>query len=137
MEVSMSRYRPMSIARAALISFVAIGGLSSLATPLKAGTIFSNIVGNCCGGDAVNGTNFSSVSVAEAFTPAANYVMTDVQVVVFQGVGSGGDPFFDVSLFSDVGGLPGSLIAAIGTDLTAPAGGGIVTASGPMPVLAS
>jgi hypothetical protein len=143
----MPRYRSTAMAlaqksawfRAALLSFLVIGGLSSHATRLKADTIFSSIVGNCCGGYGISGTNSfpGSESVAEAFTPSANYVMTDAQVEVFQVLGFGGDPFFNVSLFSNVGGLPGSLIGTIGSDLVAPAGGGLVVASGPMPVLAS
>jgi hypothetical protein len=120
-----------------LVSLTVIASLFSLAPPMKADVVFSNIVGNCCGGFAVDGANYGSVSLGASFIPAANYLMIDAQVMVFQMLGFGGDPFFNASLFSDASGLPGSLIATIGTGLMAPVGGGIVTASGPMPSLTS
>ena len=45
-------------------------------------------------------------------------------------LGFGGDPHFNVSLFSDLAGAPGTAIEQFGTGLTAPATplGGIVTA---------
>ena len=121
-----------SIYRAILVIFLVMGGLAGFAVPAKADTVFTNIIGSSIGGPGVQGPSEpgGSESLAEAFIPAAEYDLTDVQVKVFQVLGFGGDPYFNVSLFSNASGLPGSLIDALGTDLTASAGGGIVTASG-------
>jgi len=123
------------VAFLSLVSLVVVASLFNLAIPMKADVVFTNIVGNCCGRYTVAGSTFGSVSLAASFIPTATHLMIDAQVMVFQVLGSGGDPYFNVSLFSDANGLPGSLIATIGADLTAAAGGGIVTASGPMPGL--
>jgi hypothetical protein len=115
-----------SIALSALPAACAILALSA---PARADIVFTNIVGPCCGGYAVNGSNFGPESIAAAFTPVTSDRLADAQVVVFQILGFGGDPNFNMSLFSDSGGLPGSPIESLGTDLTAPlAPGGIVSA---------
>jgi PEP-CTERM motif len=111
--------------------------LLSSATPVIAAVVFSNVVGNCCGGFGVEGANYGTVSLGASFTPAGNYLMTDAQVMVFQTIGTGGDPYFNVSLFSDAGGVPGASIATLGVGLTASVGGGIVIASGAMPNLSA
>jgi hypothetical protein len=124
--------------RAVSLTFIIIGALWSLTTPLEAGVIFTNIVGNCCGGQGIDGANYDGGVpglAAGAFIPAGPSVLSDAQVEVSQVIGFGGDPYFNVSLYSNAAGVPGSLIATIGTDLTAPAGGGLVTASGPTPLL--
>jgi len=79
----------------------------------------------------VEGASFSPESIAAAFTPTSPDRLAGARVVVFQELGFGGDPNFNMSLFSDSGGAPGSLIEQFGTDLTAPATkfGGIVTAT--------
>src|SRR5690242_5872894 len=118
-----------------VIAFAVIATLFSLATPVNAAVVFSNVVGNCCGGFGVEGSNYGTVSLGASFTPTANYLMTDAQVMVFQVLGAGGDPYFNVSLFSDASGLPGSSIAMLGSGLVAPVGGGIVMASGATPSL--
>jgi hypothetical protein len=115
--------------RLCLPSLLPIALLFGLAPPTNADTVFTNIVGNCCGGGAVFGSDYSTESLAEQFIPTANFLMTDAQVVVFNDVGYG-DPDFNIYLFTDANGLPGTAIATIGTALAAPAGGGIVTASG-------
>ncbi len=125
---------------ALLVAFIALLGTTM---PAKADIIFTTLVGNCCGGEGIAGA--FSASVAEAFTPAADYVVTDAQVEVFQNLGFGGDPFFNISLYSNdpIGpgpfitpdGVPGALIANFGTDLMAPNSGGIVVGSGPTPRL--
>jgi hypothetical protein len=111
----------------AVVSFMS--ALASFSAPLHA-DVFTNLTGPCCGGDAVAGSNFGSVSLATAFTPSVSGALADAQIVVFQVLGFGGDPHFNVSLFSDLAGAPGTLIEQFGTDLTAPATllGGIVTA---------
>ena len=107
-----------------------MGALAVLSTPLHADVVFTNLTGSCCGGLAVAGSNFGSVSLATAFTPSVSGSLADAQIVVFQVLGFGGDPHFNVSLFSDLAGAPGTLIEQFGTDLTAPATplGGIVPA---------
>lgn len=95
---------------------------------LQADTIFGNMTGNFSGGETVDGTAFDGLSLAEAFTPQANFLMTGVQVVV-SSVGGTGDPNFDLYLYSNGGGAPVSLLTTLGTDLVAPASGGIVAVS--------
>lgn len=121
----------------AVISLAVIASILSLETSMEAAVVFTNLVGNCCGGFAVDGANYGTVSLGASFTPAGNYLMTDAQVMVFQVLGFGGDPNFNVSLFSDAGGVPGASIATLGTGLVAPAGGGIVVASGSIPTLSA
>ena len=120
----------------AVIALAVIATLFTSTTPMNAAVVFSNVVGNCCGGFGVEGSNYGTAALGASFTSAGNYLMTDAQVMVFQTLGNGGDPNFNVSLFSDPGGLPGSWIAALGVGLVAPNGGGIVTASGATPMLA-
>jgi hypothetical protein len=121
-----TRYGRSSIHQATLLVFLVMGGLAGLATPAKADTIFTSIIGSGIGGPGVQGPSEpgGSESLAEAFTPAAEYELTDVQVEVFQVLGFGSDPYFNVSLFSNASGVPGSLIDTLGTDLTAPVGVG-------------
>jgi hypothetical protein len=123
-----------------LSSVIALAGIATLfsfATPVNAAVVFSNIVGNCCGGFGVEGANYGTASLGASFTPTGNYLMTDAQVMVFQVFGNGGDPFFNISLFTDASGLPGISIATLGVGLVAPNGGGIVTASGATSALAA
>jgi hypothetical protein len=56
---------------------------------------------------------------AEAFTPSADFTMTDAQVLVIVAVGAGGDSDFNVFLYSNASGVPGSLIEQIGFDVAA------------------
>jgi hypothetical protein len=125
--------------RAAVFSLLLVSNLVNLSIPLHADVIFTNLIGPCCGGVGVEGANFGLESLATAFTPLVSDFLADAQVMVFQVAGFGGDPHFNISLFSDAGGAPGSLIEQFGTALTAPATpGGIVTAkSGLSPKLLS
>jgi hypothetical protein len=109
---------------------LAAGLLGVGVVPARAATIFSNVVGNCCGGYQVAGASEGSEAEAEAFVPGSAAVLGSVSVEVDPEVGFGGDPYFDVLLYSNASGLPGSLIATLGTDLTAPSGGALVPASG-------
>jgi len=113
------------------------------AIPATASSILvSTIVGNCCGGETVTGSNYVLGSLGVSFIPAATYILDDVKVEV-SALGApnftGSDPFFNISVYSSVPGIggqvPGTLLATIGTKLTAPAGGGLVVASGAMPVI--
>jgi len=115
-----------------------LGVLIGMGSPLKASIIFSNLVGNVSGGQGVQGSDFSAQgSVAEAFVPTADFAMTDAEIEVFQDQGFGGDPLFNVSLYSNAGGKPGSLLASFGTALAAPVLGGTVVASSPQLFLTS
>jgi hypothetical protein len=108
--------------------FLVVFGILVAAAPLGATVAFSNMVGNCCGGYLVGGTT-GPETLAAAFTPAANFLMTDAQVEIFSDIGIG-DPFFNISLYGDGGSSPAGLIGMFGVDLDAPPFGGIVTASG-------
>src|SRR5580692_9196631 len=87
------------------------------AAPLGATVAFSNLVGNCCGGYLVGGTT-GPETLAAAFTPGANFLMTDAEIEVFSEVGLG-DGFFNVSLYADGGSSPAGLIGMLGVDLHA------------------
>lgn len=100
--------------------FLLLTAFSPLA--LRADVIFDNITDtNTDAGLAVIGVsepsyfNVVSASQAESFTPTADYSMTAAGVYVAAYVP--GDFNFDLSLYSNSGGLPGSLIETLGTDL--------------------
>jgi len=103
--------------------------LSTFAALAHADVVFTNIVGNCCGGYLVGGSHWGTESLGAEFTPTQSTLFQDAQVVVFTDKGMG-DGNFNMYLFSDKGGLPGTPLANLGT-LTAPVGGGILTATGP------
>jgi hypothetical protein len=72
-----------------------------------------------------------SAIIAEQFTAAGNFALTDAEVVVGNvGVilSNGASSIFNVSLYSDSGGSPGSLIEQIGFGVSASGSGGEVTA---------
>jgi hypothetical protein len=54
------------------------------------------------------------IEAAVAFTPAADYTLSDVEVFVFNAMLGGIDNTFEVSLDSDSAGLPGTEIAGSG-----------------------
>jgi hypothetical protein len=78
-----------------------------------------------CGGACIG-----SLLAAEEFTPAANYTLKVVQVLIGAKM-LGSPPGFDVFLYSGSNGVPGSEIEQIGFDLTATAvvPGSLVTAN--------
>ena len=91
---------------------------------LRADVIFDNLTSPIPLGFAVTGSAVPtpiggccqpSASAAESFTPAAAYSMTEAIVDVAGAVGYDSD--FDLSLFSDNSGLPGTSIETLGTDL--------------------
>ena len=111
------------------VAFLLVLSTWVAAAPLGATVAFSNLVGNCCGGYLIGGTP-GPETFAAAFTPGANFLMTEAEVEVFSDVGFG-DGFFNISLDADGGNFPAGLIGMLGVDLHAPLFGGIVTASGP------
>ena len=128
----MSYRRSRCSGRRVSLTLLMIGAVFRLASPLEAGVVFTNIAGNCCGGEGITGANYGRGLAAEAFDPAESFVMSDAMVEVFQVEGFGGDPYFNLSLYSNAGGVPGTLITTMGTGLTAPVGGGLVKAGGPL-----
>lgn len=111
----------------------------STAFHLNAAVVFSNITGtgSVNGGVGICGNNFAMDCglppgvdyQAESFTPAATYMMSDAQVLV--ATETFGTSSFDVFVYSDSGGLPGSLIEQIGSGLSATTAfpGSIITAN--------
>jgi hypothetical protein len=92
---------------------------------LRADIVFSNVTGTgtvsngapiCRSGAA--GCPVPDSLYAEEFTPAANYTLTDAQVLV-AAVGSINPGSFDLFLDSNSSGVPGSEIEQIGSGLTA------------------
>lgn len=118
-----ARFHPGTI-----LGLLITAGLTNLPVPSWADVIFSNITGPCCGGQAIDGSDFAPNSAAEQFTPAATYRVTDASVVVvWTGLGS---PLFNVAIYSDATGIPDFPVGETVTNLTAPPPlGGIVTAS--------
>jgi hypothetical protein len=100
--------------------------------PLQADTVFTDFQSGTSPVCAVVGGPLGSImaACAAAFTPSANYIMTDAQVKVKQNGAPSGN--FDLFLYSNSGGLPGSSLGTIGSG-TAPTTGlfGIVTVNSP------
>ena len=114
----------MTHMRAAL----AAAWLAAAVSPLGAGVIFSDINSSFSGLSQVLGSNEGGLeSLAAAFTPTANSTIDEAQVKV---VGPGrGDPAFDLYLYSNNSGAPGSNLETLGTNLVAPTPVGIVADS--------
>ncbi len=95
---------------------------------VKADVIFSNVAGTgdvtgsaiVCGSTA-NACPFpgGGLDESEEFTPAADYTLTDAEVLVIVNHIGGDAQTFNVLLYSNNGGAPGSEIEQIGSELTA------------------
>ena len=125
--------------RAQLLAYALCG---AFCFPAQADVIFSNITGpgSVMGATVVcaeftfgNCDGLGTIMLAAAaFTPTANYTMTDAQVFVASVINPlPGRSSFDVYLYSDSGGAPGSPIERIGAGLSATTilPGSIVTAN--------
>jgi hypothetical protein len=99
--------------------------LVTVGIPLRADVIFSNLTPVTTGGEIVDGSDFGPQSLAEAFTPASGATMTEAQV---KGGVAGG--LFNMSLFSNNNGVPGSSIATLGAGLTGPNTESIISVTG-------
>jgi hypothetical protein len=90
------------------------GALAPLA--LQAKVIFSNLSGTLPTGSLVITGNVQDppdgAEAAEAFTPSGNFSMRGVEVVSV-----GNEPYFDLFLYSDNSGEPGSEIEELGSGL--------------------
>ena len=103
--------------------------LCALTSPaLKADIIFTNLTSPGFGGDAVAGASSAAGAtvVALQFVPGTTEFLEDIEAQVFGFAPSFGlgNPTFDMDLFSDAAGSPGSLIEQLGSDLTIPTPGG-------------
>ena len=106
---------------------VALIGLGPLA---QAGTVFSNITQTQSPGWAVNGAdiNYGEQDVAAEFTTSGAVVMSGTSVFV--------DGFYEApatfneTLYSNVNGQPGAVVASLADDLSADVGYSLVNASG-------
>jgi len=106
---------------------------------LQADVVFTNVTNTAdvnngsavCGGTSLTPCPFVITGLidAEAFTPTANFTLTDAQVLVSKT--SGSDPDFNVYLDSNTGGKPGSVIEQIGFGVAATADypGSLITAN--------
>ena len=97
---------------------------------MRASVIFSNVSGfNGGGGANICGSDWGCAdgyTQGLQFTAGITATMTDAQALVRQNLG---DPTFDVYLYNDSGGAPGSLIEQIGFAVTAPGTAALVTAN--------
>ena len=102
--------------------------------------IFNSITGPCsssCESATVAGSSISppGSSYAAQFTSATARQAVDARIVVISGEQPGSDGSFNVAIFSDAGGLPGSPIGTAVAGLTAPPyPGGTVTATFSQPI---
>jgi hypothetical protein len=93
-----------------------------------ADVIFTDITTHTSGaGQYIAGTNGFPQSNAQAFTPTENYDVTGASAV-FDGVNGGAVNF---EIFSDNGGIPGTLLATLGTATVAPTVTAVYTESSP------
>jgi hypothetical protein len=112
-----------------LLSAVAAALVS--AVPLRADIVFTGFQSSSSSGCTVHSASGfgTTAACAAAFTPTADYSMTDAQVKV-ETLAEQINGNFDLFLYSDNGGLPGSSLGMIGTG-NAPATYGIVTVASP------
>lgn len=97
---------------------------------LHAGVIFTNFQSSICCSLGVNNAGANPQSLAGAFIPTGDYIMTDAQVKVEE---NGTEvPTFNLAIYNDNGGVPGSSLGSLGTG-TAPSAAtfNIVTLSSP------
>jgi hypothetical protein len=107
---------------------------------LPADVIFSNLSGATPNyGTGPVGANLISTwpegaESAEAFTPTGNFSMTDAEVFVKWYSDPFSDPNFNLFLYSDNSGVPGSEIKELGSDLTAPSSFTLLTVNSFAPI---
>lgn len=96
--------------RFAYVLAVCVGLLSPMA---RADVVFTNLNTLQGSGPFIEGSNFPfHESIAEAFTPTANYALTGADAW-FLGAGFGGA--VDFAIYSSAGNVPGALLARLGT----------------------
>jgi len=95
----------------------------------NAGIVYSNYTGVAGGGGfSIFGAAVGPQSVAQEFTPTADYTLTDA-IVYVASAEFGPDDAVNVFLFSDSSGLPGGAIEEIGSDLSPTGSRGPITAN--------
>jgi hypothetical protein len=105
-----------------------LAALAGLSTLQGASVVFTDFQAGICCSLGVNNVGLSPQSLAGQFTPNANYTMVDAQVKVEE---NGTQvPTFNLFLYTDSGGAPGSSLGSIGGG-TAPGAFGIVLAPSP------
>jgi hypothetical protein len=95
----------------------------------RADVIFSDLVPGSTGAEGIIDEPLTAGSLeqwlAAAFTPANNDVVSDAQVKINYVVGH--NPQFELSLYSDAGGAPGSSLGVIGTGTATSSTAGVFT----------
>jgi hypothetical protein len=107
--------------------FSTVAALLVSVVSLRAAVVFTNFQSGGAAGCAAR-TILVPFACAAAFTPSANYIMTDAQVKVQAPAANFGN--FELDLYSNNAGLPSSSLGRIGT-ATAPTSFGIVTVNSP------
>jgi hypothetical protein len=110
--------------------------LVGAAVTIHADVVFFNVTSTAdvssgsivCGGSNGACLFLGGLIEAEAFTPVADYTMTDAQVLVEAPEAVPGDSDFNVFLYSNSSGVPGSPIEQIGFGLAAAAAYSLITA---------
>ncbi len=106
-------------------------------SPLPASVIFTNTNGTNPGSATALGPSVPVTgpqSIAAAFTPTVNSIMNEAQVMA---QAAGGDPEFNLYLYSNSGSAPGSSIETLGTDVAPnlfPTPPGLVAITGFAPI---
>lgn len=106
---------------ASIITFCVVPFLG-VSAPLQADTVFDNVLGPNGGAYGI----FYSREVAAEFTVAANTTFTGAGVELVKGFP---ESTFNMSLYSNAAGVPGTLIEQFGTNITAPDFTELVSAS--------
>ena len=118
------------------VAFAAVF-LSAAVSPLRATVIFTNLNGTNPGSAGVFGPSVpinGPESIAAAFTPTVNSIMNEAQVMA---QAAGGDPAFNLYLYSNSSGAPGSSLETLGTDVAPilfPTPPGVVAVTGFAPI---
>lgn len=122
---------PLRLAPAAFLA------LALVAPALRADpdVVFSNVNATVCHcGALIGGQSYSyPQSVAEAFTPTADYQLTGAEARL-DGYGTGGT--VDLAIYSNSSGHPGASLASLGSVSLSAADEGVFSPSGPIPPLA-
>ena len=98
------------------VGFLALIGFAAI-SPLRATTIYSNLNPGQTTGVVIENFGGTTLSYGAAFTPSANYTLTDAKVDVLYLVNSAST--FNLFLYSNnASGLPGSSIATLATGVS-------------------
>lgn len=119
--------------RLSRLSLPILGLVLASASFAHADTIIDNLpVANNYGPVGVVGSNFTGYdeTIGVGFTTTTDVTLSETQVLVSHSAISSSDGSFDELLFTNNGGVPGTLVATLATGLIAPNTAGLVDVTG-------